>query len=521
MDAENASTALDIERYVYVLVRQWRVIVAATVVGLLAGVGFVVLAPRQYTATTTVNLTVISTEPFAARSAPSSLLDDQEERAIAQSHLVAERAAETTGGAMTASEIRESSSVATTSGAAVVSVSFTAGSPDQASSGADAVASAYLSYRRDRADERIAILVDGLTKRIDDIEGQVAEIDDTLFALEAGDPAAARHTTERQQMLTELDGLLAERNGLQSVDTTAGYVLSSAADNAMEAAPSTRLSLLTGLAAGVVLGVVAAFLRNPRDRRLRTGNEVARLLGAPVLSQLGGAGEQVPARAEEAAALRVARERLLAGARPGDTVVVMDASHQGHISPTVLNLAVLTAQSGHRVQLIAPEGPQQVRARLSGLLDPGENEAEMLDSSGALQFVSVTDVGDESQRDLLVTQEVAAAIESAGRRTLTLLALTTDAPQASLLAALRVSQAMVLVAREKSTTSTEVSWLRREAGGIGALIIGAIIEGPLRGKGGEGRRTSSHAQRGSSVRRSEPARRLETVHQGDAVPAAS
>src|SRR5699024_5282799 len=114
-------------------------------------------------------------------------------------------------------EIRGSSSVAASSGAAVVSVNFTADSQEQATAGADAVASAYLSYRRERADERIAVLVDGLTARIDDIEAQVADIDDTLSALPEGDPAAARHATERQQMLNELDGLLADRNGLQSV----------------------------------------------------------------------------------------------------------------------------------------------------------------------------------------------------------------------------------------------------------------------------------------------------------------
>lgn len=520
MEPGNASTPLDIEQYVHVLLRQWRLIAATAVLGLVAAIGFLAVVPRQYTATTTVNLTVISTEPFAARSAPSSLLDDQEERAIAQSHIVAEHAAGIMEGGMTAAEIRSSSSVATSSGAAVVSVSFTEGSPEQATSGADAVASSYLSYRRERADERIAVLVDGLTSRINDIEAQVGEIDDTLSALPEGDPSAARHATERQQMLNELDGLLAERNGLQSVDTTAGYVLSAAADNAMEQAPSDSLTLLTGVAAGVVLGVVAAFLRNPRDRRLRTGSEVVRALGAPVLARLGVVNDQIPARGLEADALRVARERMLGIVRQGDTIIVVDASHADQISSAALNLAVVTAQSGQRVQLIAPEDPQHVRFRLSGVLEPGEDEVEFAGSGGSLRFVGVTDVGDESQADLLVTQGITGVIEGAGRRTLTFLVFTSQACPASVLAAMRVAQAMVLVARDKATTSTEVSWLRQEAEAVGTDLVGAIIESPRTGNAPESRRPPSHAQRRAPTRSSGRAR-MEAVRPGESVPAAS
>ena len=522
MESGNASTPLDIEQYIHVLLRQWRLIVFMTVVGLVTAVGYLALVPRQYTATTTINLTVISTEPFAGRSAPSSLLDDQEERAIAQSHIVAERAADIMEGGTTAAEIRGSSSVAASSGAAVVSVNFTADSQEQATAGADAVASAYLSYRRERADERIAVLVDGLTARIDDIEAQVADIDDTLSALPEGDPAAARHATERQQMLNELDGLLADRNGLQSVDTTAGYVLSAAADNALEQAPSDRLTLLTGVAAGVVLGVLAAFLRNPRDRRLRTGREVTRALGAPLLATVGTGNEQIPARGADADALRVARERMLGSVRQGDTVIVADSSHAGQISPTALNLAVLTAQSGQRVQLIAPEDPQHTRIRLSGVLEPGEDEVEFPGSGGTLRFVGVTDAGDDSQADLLVTQEITGVIGGAGRRTLTFLVLTAQASPASVLAAMRVSQAMVLIARDKSTTTTEVAWLRHEAAAAGTTVAGAIIESSRPGESFEGgRRSPAHAQRSGAARSSGRGGHSELpVQASDSVPAA-
>lgn len=521
MDSGNTSTPLDIEQYVHVLLRQWRLIAAATVVGVIAATGFLAVVPQQYTATTTINLTVISTEPFAARSAPSSLLDDQEERAIAQSHVVAEHAARTMEGDMTASEIRGASNVTTSSGAAVVSVSFTGDSPELASAGADAVSSAYLSYRTERADERIALLVEGLTTRIDDVEAQVAEIDNILSALPEGDPAAVRHATEREQMLNELDGLLVERNGLQSVDTTAGYVLSAASDNEMESTPDRKLALLTGLAAGFVLGVLSAFLRNPRDRRLRNGNEVTRALGAPILARLGSVEEQVPAGGSEADSLRVARERMLGSVRPGDVVILVDATHANQITPTALNLAVVTAQSGMCVQLIAPEDPRHVRARLSSVLDPGENAAELAVPDGSLHVVDMSDVGSESQADLLVTQEITGAIESAGRRTVTFLVLTSQAPPSSILAALRVSSSMVLIARDKVTLSTEISWLRQESESADTTIVGAIIEGLHRARGDVGDPPASPAHRRGASRSSANVGRLEAIREGESVPAAT
>lgn len=518
MESGSFSTSLNLEEYVHVLRRQWRVAVAVAVVGVLAAIGFLAVVPREYTATTTVNLTVISTEPFAARSAPSSLLDDQEERAIAQSHLVAERAAVTMSGVMTASEIRNASSVSTSSGAAVVSVSFSGSSPEQAQAGADAVAGAYLSYRKDRADERIMVLVDGLTGRIDDIEEQVAEIDDLLQTLPDGDPSAARHVTERQQMLSELDGLLAERNSLQSVDTTAGYVLSAANSNAMESTPNSRLTLLSGLAAGLVLGVLAAFLRNPRDRRLRDGEEVARALKAPILARLSGVEGRVPAEGAEADSLRVARERMLGSVRPGDTVIVIDATHSSHIATTALNLAVVTAQSGLRVRLIAPEDPQYVRARMSDVFEPGSSGIE-LSSGGSLHLDGGPDARDEPLAGLCGVQEFGGTIESADRRTVTFLALTSQSSDASILAAMRFSRSMVVIARDRATTSTEVVWLRDEALAAGTVVIGAINESFERGQGPEARGPQSRAHRREASRGSANMSR-ESVRTSEPVPAA-
>ena len=492
MDGAEKGTSLGIEVFAHVLLRQWRLIALVTVVGLLASAAYLVLATREYTASTTVNLTVISTEPFAGRSAPSSLLDEQEEKAIAQSFIVASRAAEDQGLGMSAQEIRRASTVSTSSGAAVVTVNFTANSAERAAAGADAVAGAYLSFRQERAEERITQLVEGLDGRIEELTEQIVEIDGELGQLEANSSSRAQLASEREQRETELTNFLGQRNGLQGVDTAPGVVLSSAADSSVDVAPSARLTLLTGLAVGLVLGVLVAFVRDLRDRRLRSADELSRALGAPVLSEVGETDGSIPARAVDADALRVARERVLVSLGAGATVLVVDACHEGQVSSLPLNLSVLTAQAGIDVQLITPEEPSRTRSRLGDVLGPDRDDVEMSSSGGSLTFFGATDGHVGAQADPLLTAQTARAIHEAGERTITFVVLTMEAYHGSILSALRHTSAVILVGSERVTTREEIRWLRDEADAMGAAVLGAIVTSP--------RKSSSRHARGQRVR---------------------
>lgn len=479
MDDEQGTTAsIGLENYVFVLKRQWRVIAAVTALGALAAGGFLLVAPQRVTATTTINLNVITTEPFSAQKAASGLLDDATETAIARSHVVASRASDLLHGALSASEIRGASTVATSSGAAVVTVDFESDNAAEAIKGADAVAAAYLAFRSEQAEQRIGVMVDNLTERIDALNVTLGEANQALSTADVNSAAYAQATTQRQQILTELDGLLSQRNGLQSVDTTGGIVLSAAEDNELEYAPGRTITLLTGLAAGFVLGIVLAFVWNRFDNRLRTAREIARALGAPVYAAIDARREDVPARGRSADALRVTRERLLVDIYLGTTVLVLDATHGEEPSPTSINLAVVTAQAGHDVRLIIPEASSELRARLRTALDLGKASGGVAVSRSvpSLSVFHPTDRGDESQGDLLLTSQTHKAIENADEESLTFLVLTAAAHPASILSGLRVAQSVVVVTRERDTTAVDTRWIREEADAIETPILGAVVE---------------------------------------------
>ncbi|MGW8482201.1 hypothetical protein ACWGJP_03640 [Microbacterium sp. NPDC055903] len=475
---QDRTASLGFEQYVFVLKRQWRVVAAVTLLGALIAGAYLVIAPTTVTATTTLNLNVITTDPFNPQRAASGLLDDVTEADIASSHVVAARAAEAMSESLTATEIRQASTVSTSSGATVVKVAFDGDSAAQAIEGADAVAAAYLAFRSEQADARIEVMVGNLAERIDALNATLATVNETIASSGQETAAYAQATTQRSQILTELDGLLSQRNELQSVDTTGGIVLTAAEDSTLDYSPGRTITLLTGLAAGLVLGVIAAFVRNPFDRRLRNPVEMSRALDAPVFVSVDARREDVPPVGEAADAVRVARERMLAELYLGSTVLVLDATRASSVSTTAINLAVVTAQVGHDVQLLVPEAEDAVRAKLEEALElQGDGEGRFRSARiPALSYVQPEDTGDENQGDLLLTSQAHAVIDATPEDALTFLVLTSSAHPATILAALRVAQAVVIVTREKETLLPELRWLREEAEGIETPVIGAVVE---------------------------------------------
>lgn len=363
VDERQGPVSLGFGQYLRVLQRQWRLVCACALLGVLVAAGYLVLTPRSSIATTTLNINVITTEPFSSQRPASGLLDGPTEADIARSHVVAEQAAKILDEDLTPTEIRASSEVETTQGASVVKVVFTAATRALAIDGANAVASAYLRFRSEQAEKRVDTIVDSLSEQIDELNTSLVEANDTIANTSPTSNEHVQALTQQQQILTELDGLLANRNALHSVDTTGGTVLSAAQDNPVYAVPGRTAPLLTGLAAGLVLGIVAAFVRNPFDRRLRSAHELSRLLGAVELTGPSRRFGEVADEADELG-LRVAKERLLSALAAGDALVVLDSTNGGEPSPTTLRLAVLFEP--HGIEVLAPraDDPAAVIAAL-------------------------------------------------------------------------------------------------------------------------------------------------------------
>ena len=475
-----ATTTLGLGHYGRVLVRQERLIAAALVAGLLAAGGFLLVTPSQYTATTQVNLSVITTDPFNPQRAASGLLDDATESAIARSYVVAKRAAALLDDGSAAAALHDTVEVTISEGGTVAHVSATAGSREDAVSRADAVASAYLAYRSEQAEQRLDIMVSGLGTRIDDLNAQLADAN-AVLAVSPGGAQEVQATSDREQVLVELEGLLSQRNALQSVDTTGGSVLTGAADSTVGIEPSRRLAVMTGAAAGLLLGVVAAFARDPFDLRLRSSAEAERLLGRRVLARLRSAAPRAPFDGDDAEALRVARERVLAELPDGsrallvvdDSAVSEDADPRPEVATA---LAIALARAGTAVQLVTSHSSAQRLVPLrAGTISSDESDRLAAFGAPRLTVRAIPADAEPEQR----TADIREAVQAAPKRALTILALSTPRGKAELLAAIRIADAAVLVLREGESTAT-ARWLRAESESAQTTLVGSVVVPPAR-----------------------------------------
>lgn len=268
--------------YARVLRVRWKTIVAGGLVGVLLTVSFMALRPPTVTATTILQVEIITTNPFALDRAASTLLDASTEQQIASSYVVAARAAAELGDDITPRQVQTSASATVDPNATIVRIRYSATRESDARQGADAVAHAYLAHRGDEVGTRIADQLDAIDIRLEELsEVQAA----TLAALSSAEPGSgAEAAAESDLRLTsqETDSLVRERTSLRAISTSGGRVLTSADVSDVVYSPSRSVLLVGGFVAGLGLGVVLAFVRHHTSSRLITRYDVARLTGAPV-----------------------------------------------------------------------------------------------------------------------------------------------------------------------------------------------------------------------------------------------
>lgn len=424
---ESTTTTIGLDHYLGVLMRQWRILVAMAFIGVAASGVFLVVTHDRITATTQVNLAIITTDPFSPQRAASGLLDDATEAAIASSYVVAQRTAAALDDGTVASELHDAIEVTISEDGTVARVHATAATRSDAVAYADAVASAYLGYRSDEAEQRRNAIVANLTERVDALNTQLAEVNESLASTDSV-PREAQAASDREQILVELTQILSERTSLRSLITTGGNVLTDAAQNAVTVAPSRKIAVATGIGGGIVLGVVLAFVRDTRSRRLRSATEIAHATGSRVLARMTDPLPVPPLSNADAASLAVVRERVIASLPSANRLLVIDDADDG---------------SGTAAELVAAVAGTGRRARLA---DPGMHETACRDDDG----------------------------------TVIVMACATSDGAADLLAAIRQADAALLVAREGTTTNVTTRDVIDELRQAKVNFLGTIVYPRLR-----------------------------------------
>ena len=260
--------------------RRRKVWLSLAVLGLIFGIAYHAVVPRTFSATTTLYL--------AQSSGSDGPSDMQNDLALLQTNAVADRAAALLGDpSLTPAEFLGKGGPGTALSNNILSIAVSGPSEAEAVRRANALADAYLSFRKQHDQEQTDAMASAINKEIATLQQQVSSLTSRIDALGSSAPANATSILEAEQS-TDSSEIASLQQTLQQ-DQTDNITVAAGSQVLTPATPvhSSTLKLfglsgLSGLIAGLTIGLAYVAVQAVASDRLRRRDELASLLGAPV-----------------------------------------------------------------------------------------------------------------------------------------------------------------------------------------------------------------------------------------------
>ena len=373
MDRQRSrSDALGWTDYLRILRRHWWVALLAIVVIPAAAYYFSERQTRLYTASAQVLIAnqglpadLVGPQNAANRD-PARWADTQAR--IAQVPEVAQRTLDRVGSAgfLTPNGLLQESSVSADPNSDIMTFRVTDKNPKLATALVNEYALQFIAYRRELDTTVVRNALGGVANRIAALRASIGGV-------------AHPDQTTRQQ----LGVLLSKQQDLQNLKALQGgnLLMVESAHSATVTQPLTKRNVLAGLLAGVIAGLGGVMAMNSRDRRVRTAEDAAAILGIPLLGRLpapnrrlqrtGSLVMRVDPDGQGAEPFRRLRVNVdLENARVGATVILItSAVEKEGKSTTVSNLGLAFARAGRRVSLVDFDLRRPMIASFFGLRD--------------------------------------------------------------------------------------------------------------------------------------------------------
>jgi capsular polysaccharide biosynthesis protein len=383
--------------YVGVLRRRWWVILALAVVGLVGAFGYVLVAPKVYTATSAVDVTPTAADQ--GNSVAGSRTNGATVNLDTQAQVVTGTPVSTLAGKMmhstlTPYQLAKQITVTVPPNSSILNISCDASTALAAATCANDFANAYLTNRRDSAVTHVHQQVSALQAEATHYTQLGAALTTKMNNLAPNSPQRPgyRATILSDTQQASKYSQQAATAGGQLANTDGGSVNIKASPPGKPSKPKKTLILPSGLVAGLLLGLLFALLIDRRDKRIHSAQHVERLLDLPVLLDLppGAFGREVSIaspRSKTGQAFTDLGHAVAAALGEGNHIVFVSGATPGPAGSVVAaNLAVTLARTHSDVVLVCANLNSTVAAKLLGLGE-GEGLAELVAGSATVRDV--------------------------------------------------------------------------------------------------------------------------------------
>lgn len=509
MGQNGTDNAFELHQYLALLrARKW-ILLSVTAAVLVVVLVFSLLQTPVYQGESRVVFEQLPQVPSSVYVPPSTLATESE---LAKSAQVADRVIDDLGLRATPESVLGHVTVTPVGiDSQVLVIAYSSTDPKLARDAATSFAQNYLLYRRQRAFNALQDAKRGLQAKAEDLERRIDDLaDESDQAKAAGDAALAESLqADRSTFSNRLIGLNQRIDDLLPETSTNPYgqVIEPASLPTSPTSPNLSRNLVLGVLVGLILGVSAALLRERIDERLRGRDDVELAAQAPVLATVPRFDHVSPpqpvllsdptgAASESYRNLRTSLE-FLQSRETSKAIIVTSPSVGEGKTVTTVNLAVTVAQAGGRTLLVSADLRRPTleayfgvsnKAGLSSWLVGLDRDLSTVIHPTAVANLDVLPSGPipPNPAELLASPRLTDLIVEVDRAYDVVLF---DCPPAlpvtdGILLASRIGRAL-LVVNAISTRRMAVTHAREKIQGVGAKVVGAVLNGldPSSGQG--------------------------------------
>ncbi len=359
--------------------RHWRVLASVMVVGLLAAAAYLGINTARYSSTSIVFLEPLAGNPYSPATPPSrpeQLAALTTEAGLVYTDAVVDLSSSigTTLGYDLGSGIQDDVVTEVPSNSQVVQITYTENSPELAQAGSQALAEAYLQYRRERATRVVEAQTELSNQQLDSISSLLSQASEALnAAIASGDADEAEALDLEQQVIlyaNQLAQVRLDQTDAATTSITPGDIISPAP------LPPVRDGvhpLLIGsgiLGLTLFIGISLTLVREHTDRRIHDREDLTAAGVSPFLGSVsrGGGPDQTGAR-EDYHRLTNSLHQFIS--LPEGALMVAGVSTQTPAWEVAAGIADTLAEAGVSVTIVlaTDEAPHGMGSSTAGFTD--------------------------------------------------------------------------------------------------------------------------------------------------------